>query len=290
MSENKSELKTVEKNFSYFQFGDNGQFELSIANDRQSREQAYRLLYRSYLDKGFADEYGSKMWCSPYDAHPDTVTLVVKLDGLVVGAMTIVYNSLLGFPCEDLYRNEIETLQANNRYPAEIISLGIEKNIRGTSEILLKLFNISYIFSKKIRGATDFVITVNPKHTLFYKRKLLFEEIGEEKVYSKVKNAPAVLLKLDLNIPEIEIQDLSSTKKYGFKKLRTLYKNCIPKEKEDALMPDLIIQNKGFSEEDFNYFFVEKNDISLKIGNKKFKYLYSKYLEAQNLPSVPVFL
>jgi hypothetical protein len=40
---------------------------------------------------------------------------------------------------------------------------------------------------------------LNPHHTFFYERLLLFERVGETRSYGKVNGAPAILLRLDMD-------------------------------------------------------------------------------------------
>ena len=60
-------------------------------------------------------------------------------------------------------------------------------------EALGALFHLAVMFAYNVHDATDLFIEVNPRHSLFYRRKLGFEVIGEEKICRRV-NAPALLL------------------------------------------------------------------------------------------------
>jgi hypothetical protein len=64
------------------------------------------------------------------------------------------------------------------------------------------LFKVAYLTAARLVGGTDFLITVNPRHTRFYRRTLLMEPQGPERSYDKVAGAPAVLLGLDLTTAE----------------------------------------------------------------------------------------
>ena len=58
-------------------FGD-GRYTIRVANDRESREKAYRLVYRLYLEKEYVRPNASRMWLGAFDALPDTITLLVE--------------------------------------------------------------------------------------------------------------------------------------------------------------------------------------------------------------------
>ncbi|HZX25769.1 MAG TPA: long-chain N-acyl amino acid synthase, partial [Telluria sp.] len=72
----------------------------------------------------------------------------------------------------------------------------IDKGV--TKRVFASLIHISYIYAHNIHGYTDYVIEVNPRHVLFYKRMLGFQDWGPERPCTRV-GAPAVLLRLELD-------------------------------------------------------------------------------------------
>ncbi|MFH1024403.1 MAG: hypothetical protein V1809_13570, partial [Planctomycetota bacterium] len=171
---------------------EDGRFAIRVAGDLESRKKAYRLVYQLYREKSYARHDPSGMWLSIFDAVPETTTLLVERisDGAAVGALTVVFDSPLGLPADNLYSGELNSFRDAGRRLAEIVSLGVAEGVEAGREILVKLFNHAYLLSRKIRGATDFVITVNPRHVRFYERSMLFEKAGPERVYGKVGGAP----------------------------------------------------------------------------------------------------
>ena len=159
---------------------DDRDYVIRVANDRESREKAYRLVYRLYLEKEYARPNRSGMWLSIFDALPETTTLLAERasDGEAVGALTVVCDSPLGLPADELYGAELSALRAQGRRLTEIVSLGVAEGTLAGSELLVRLFNLAHLLAHRVREATDFVITVNPRHAGFYRLKLLFSEAG----------------------------------------------------------------------------------------------------------------
>lgn len=194
-------------------FGDNNEFEIRIADTNDLRKQAYHLIYQIYFEKGFIVYHPSKLYFTEYDNDIQTTTIVVILKNRVVGALTLNLSSSGKMPAEELYFDEIKTFKRCGRSIAEIVSLGVDKNMRGMATgVLTKLFDFSCLVSRYIKTIDDFVITVNPRHTKFYKKKLLFIEIGGLKSCEKVLGAPAKLLKLNLTIVQQEISLINTAK------------------------------------------------------------------------------
>jgi hypothetical protein len=187
-----------------------------------------------------------------------------------------VYDSELGLPADLLYGEEVDSFRRRGRIPAEIISLGVaEEGRRASQRILVKLFNYVYMISWYLRGATDFVITVNPHHADYYRRTMLFDRIGEERTYEKVSGAPAVLLTVPLETPTL----LDRPGKQEIKR-RTHYRYFHTPEQEDDILPALEPQLEPMTEAEFLYFAVNRSHVWEKATHAEKTYLSGHYLAA----------
>ncbi len=101
-----------------------------------------------------------------------------------------------GLPADEIFGDKLDALRAQGRRLCEPSRLAFEKNV--TKRVFASLIHISYIYSHNIHGFTDYVIEVNPRHVMFYKRMLGFHDFGEERACPRV-GAPAVLLRLPLD-------------------------------------------------------------------------------------------
>lgn len=208
------------------------EIEIKIARSPALKEEAYRLIYQTYLEKGYTEKNATEMWYSTYDLLEDSTIIVAIDDHKIVGALTLIFDNEYGLPASELYENEIDQIRTNKAL-AEITSLGIKKDARFSSTILVKLFNQAYLYSKGIKNSSHFVITVNPRHAMFYTKKLLFDKIGSVKYYKKVGGAPAELLTLDLDLVEKTILDKNVSKS------RTLYKQFMSVENFKSMQLNL---------------------------------------------------
>ena len=184
---------------------------LEIAEGVADRRRAWALTYEAYREKGYAQPDGEGLWYGLHDALPNTRTLLATHHGRDVAAMTLVFDSPLGLPADELYAPENDALRRDGRRLCEIISLvNREPDRHAAIEILKNMFRLAYLAAARIEKATDFIITVNPHHVGYYERKLLFAVAGEERTYGTVSGAPAVLLRLDLETAEDRYEE-----KYG---------------------------------------------------------------------------
>jgi hypothetical protein len=126
------------------------------------------------------------------DEGPRRVTLEAASKGATVGTLSIGLDGPRGLQADALYRREIGAFRASGARVCEFTRLALDADDCGR-DALAALFHIGFIFAYRIHRATDLFIEVNPRHALFYRRKLGFEIAGEQKLCPRV-NAPAVLL------------------------------------------------------------------------------------------------
>lgn len=258
---------------SFFSVDGSANLKISIANNMDDRIKAYQLLYEVYTKKEFAKPNKSKMWYSLFDAHDETITFIVKDSDEVIGALTVIIDSPLGLPADNIYADKLNQLRTEKRKPAEIISLGISENTRGTQKVLLKLFNFAYLATRGLYGVDDFIITVNPKHTAFYERKFYFDVMGEERTYGKVGGAVAVLLNLNFN----KIEEFVKKFRAGeIHKKNTIYRYFYDISQKMNIVQMIKRSHKPMSLDEFEYFFSDQRTSCSHHNRKQFNYLRNK--------------
>jgi len=273
-----------------------GRYTIRVANDAESRRSAYELIYRLYREKEYAQPNRSGMWLSIFDALPETATLLVektavegggwKVEGrsnpttstfhhppstaaIPVGALTVVFDSAMGLPADKVYGPELDALRGAGRRLAEVVSLGVAEDGAAGSQALVKLFNFAYFVARGLREATDFVITVNPRHVRFYERLMLFSQAGPERDYDKVGGAPAVLMRLDFDVAEQQRVPSSSflvpgstrNQEPGTRNHRTIYGQfrAVHEDPETVLALGRLLRPMG--EREFVRFFASETDV-----------------------------
>lgn len=177
------------------------EFKVRLATTEDRRFSASLLIEKMYSWRG----YGS----DALGQDPNKITLVAYLQDKVVGTLTLGLDSPKGMVVDELYKREADLLRAEGRNPCDITRLAIDQDIKSKS-VLAALFHLSFIYGHNFHQGTDFLIEVNPRHTLFYERMLGFVQYGEERVCPRV-NAPAVLLRLDLTHADKQILKYGGT-------------------------------------------------------------------------------
>lgn len=208
-------------------------FSVRVAGDLSSRLSAYRLAYALYRQKGYVPEDARAMVVEPYDAQPQTFTLLAEDgSGRAVGTISLVFDGEGSpLPCAELYGQEIGKLQSKGRRLAEVTRLAIAPDCGGEKHLLVWLFNLAYVYARRAMGCTDFVIEVNPRHAPFYRRALAFEAAGPLRPCPRVSGAPALLLRLDL----VQAEDLIASARHDPRVARMLYPHFVASQNDAEL-------------------------------------------------------
>jgi GNAT superfamily N-acetyltransferase len=179
--------------------------ELKIAETEAELEACFKLLHDAYVASGFMQPHPSGLRVTPYHALPTTTTLCAKIDGQVVGTLSIVREGVFGFPMQSVF--DIAAVRAKGGRLAEISALAIHPRFRRTGgSILFPLMKFMYEYCTQYFDTRHLLIAVNPAHIEMYESLLFFRRLTEAPVdrYDFVNGAPAVGATLDLEeAPEL---------------------------------------------------------------------------------------
>jgi hypothetical protein len=225
-------------------------FRIRVASNRYLREKAYRLAYQVYRTEGYIPENEMGMLVSPYDALPETLTLLAEDDqGRALGTITLIFDSPSGLPCANHYDAELNQLRRQHRQVVEVVRLAVDKTVPHSMMVILRLFNFIAIFARRVRKDTDFIIEANHHHAECYQRVLLFEPMGFEIERSEKTGMKAVLLRLDLHVMEREIQSPAR---------RSIYSHAYTPSEEKPIARSLMKELKPMTAADAKYFGLSK--------------------------------
>ncbi|MDB5754440.1 MAG: long-chain N-acyl amino acid synthase [Massilia sp.] len=163
-------------------------FHIRMANSAGRREAASLLIRKMYGWRGYAFEPNRYQ-------EPNKLTLYAETGGVVVGTMSLCLDSPVKLPADENFHDKLDPLRDQHRRLCEPSRLAIDRGV--SKRVFASLIHISYIYARIIHRFTDYVIEVNPRHVMFYRRMLGFHDFGAERECSRV-GAPAVLLRLPL--------------------------------------------------------------------------------------------
>ncbi|MDO8450912.1 MAG: GNAT family N-acetyltransferase [Rhodoferax sp.] len=178
---------------------------LKIAETKEELEACFRLLHDAYVGSGFMKPDPSGMRATIYHALPTTTTLCAKFDGEVVGTLSLIRESVFGFPLQSIF--DLHDVREKKGRVAEVSALAVHPKFRKTGgTILFPLMKFMYEYCTTYFDTRHLVIAVNPNRIEMYESLLFFERLTENSVdnYDFANGAPAVGASLDLHVaPEI---------------------------------------------------------------------------------------
>ncbi|MDY0055050.1 MAG: hypothetical protein RBS46_02020 [Methyloversatilis sp.] len=166
--------------------------EFTIAADAADLAAAEALVVRCYGWRGYGVERR--------EARPGETTLLARLDGEVVGTLTVRCGTRLRLQAEAGYAEHVGELRRAGRRLVEYTRFAIDRERTLPDDLAPQLIRRALLLGHVALGATDCVIEVNPRHARYYRREFGFRECGPERTCERV-GAPARLLHLDMAVP-----------------------------------------------------------------------------------------
>jgi GNAT superfamily N-acetyltransferase len=174
--------------------------QLKIADTREELEACFALLHDAYVGEGFMAPDASGLRVTDYHALPTTTTLCAKVDGRVVGTLSLIREGVFGFPMQTAF--DLGSVRAKAGRIAEVSALAVHRDYRGTGgRILFPLMKFMYEYCTTYFDTRHLVIAVNPNKIEMYEALLMFQRLPAAPVerYAFANGAPAVGATLDLD-------------------------------------------------------------------------------------------
>lgn len=184
--------KPVASTEEYRLLGD-GSIRASVATTLPERLEAAELVRERYEWRGYVTQ---SIKADALDASHLATTLIARQRGLVIGTMTLGFDSPAGLWIDHTYPEDLARARARGRTVCELTRLAVTPN-SDSRKVLSSLFALAFQVGRVERAVTDLFIEVNPRHVPVYKRMFGFEAVSDVRVCGRVK-APAVLLHLDV--------------------------------------------------------------------------------------------
>ncbi len=263
---------------------------LKLAETQEELEACFKLLHGAYVRAGLQQPHPSGLRATLYHALPTTSTLLASWDGEVVGTVSLVRQSKLGFPLQKIF--DIRAIEQLGGNIAEVSALAVAPRFQARGGIILfPLLKFMYEYATRLFDTRHLVIAVNPRHIGFYESILFFRRLRKQTVehYDFVNGAPAIGATLDLHEAD--------------RLLRGVYDHLDPARNLYRYFKDLRLNNIAFPGKRFytttdpvmtpkllDYFFNQRTQLFASLGANELRALHDIYdLPAYRscLPPVP---
>lgn len=169
-----------------------------IAETREEWESAFRLVHRSYVRSRLIEPQPSGMRLTPFHLRPGSQVFIAKQEEEVVCTVSLIEDGDLGVPMEEIFPEEIASMRQAGLSFGEVSCLADRRSDFGRIVPTFLEVNRWMAQYARRRGLDRLVIAVHPRHARFYQRYMHFYPMGgEEKLYPRVRNHPAVAFSLN---------------------------------------------------------------------------------------------
>jgi hypothetical protein len=224
-----------------------GDLEIRPVLDRAEMESAYELVYQNYRSREYIPPNSSGLRFTVFNAFPSTVTFVGVIHGEVIATVSLIPDTPVGLPMDEIYHDEVQALRDAGRRLIEVTMLADRRlSIQRSLAMVLALMKLVFDYATLSLKATDLCITVNPHHDRFYHEYLLFTPLGGLRAYPSVSGNPAIARRLDLVRVEEECQGRPV---------------LVHRFLQDRTPASLFEQRYRMSAADLRYFFMERTQI-----------------------------
>ncbi len=269
------------------------QLSLRVARSRQEMEEAYKLCFEAYAQKGYTSrvEEALGMRFSIYNALPTTLTLIAQDEGKVVGTLTHIVYSSLGLPTGKIF--DLQHLLRRSPYLCEASALAVADSHQGHGgHVLFHLIRNYFALCEESQALDQLIISINPSHKSFYENILLFDRLAEgclKNDYDFVCGAPA----LGMQMPLGELRGRVHQKYAHLPKKENLFHflfgGTLYSERpfvQDGSASPLVIDTPTMTPEDLYHFFAQlRSDLVLSLKEQHQYFIRSSY-NFQNYQSV----
>ncbi|MES2946927.1 MAG: GNAT family N-acetyltransferase [Pseudomonadota bacterium] len=250
---------------------------LKIAQTQEELEACFKLLHGAYVSSGFMKPDPSGMRINVYHALPTTTTLCAKYDDETVGTISLIRESVFGFPLQSIF--DLHSVREKKGRIAEVSALAVHPKFRNTGgSILFPLMKFMYEYCATFFDTRHLVIAVNPNRIEMYESLLLFKRLTETQVekYDFANGAPAVGASLDLHVAPAQLKRLYR----GKGERKNLYQYFVHTRLPNIAMPSrryFTTNDPVMTPDLLDYFFNQCTDVFARLGDRERGFLRSIY-------------
>ena len=202
-------------------------FKIFVVRHASELSRASALLQRRYAWRGYS--------IAPLEAKARrSITLTASQEGRTVATITAALDSAEGLYVEGLYPDCVGELRQPGRKLCEFTKFAVDESVRSQA-LLGAIFHVACMYVLEVHRCTDALIEVNPRHVRFYEQMLGFRCAAEERLDQSV-NAPAVLLRLDLQHCAREIERLAGGAADPGRRERSFYPHFFTRDVADEVI------------------------------------------------------
>ncbi|MBI3831317.1 MAG: hypothetical protein HY291_17495 [Planctomycetes bacterium] len=170
----------------------------------EEMDEVYRLTHDAYVGRGYNPPQpdGRLVHYPHLDAIPETTVLIAVENGRILGTNSITLDGPLGLSVDGDFKPECDAIRKERRPLATSWRIATREDLRSETRVVMGLIQET-VRCGISAGVLTCMFTFNPRHERIYKKLLNLETVAQCAETKGLKNAPAILMRLDLeNCPQ----------------------------------------------------------------------------------------
>lgn len=171
-------------------------FVFKLAQTKEELEACFRLLHDEYVRQDLMDPAPSGMWATLHQVLPTTSILMCRYGTRIVGTVSLIRESSLGFPMQQTF--DLDEILRKDGNVAEISALAINSCYRRIkTRIMMPLLKFLYEYAEYRFDIRHLLIAVHPKYISFCENVLCFRKLHRRHKFSHAVNVVGAYLDLE---------------------------------------------------------------------------------------------
>lgn len=252
--------------------------EIRVASNKNEINQAFKLLYESYLANGLMDSKDHELRVTKYHCLPTSIIIVAIYKGEVIGTVTHVLDSQLGLPSEVAV--DLSSFRKSGKRIAEISALAIKKDFRRSHSLVFSLTRYMYHYATQYAGVNYWIIGVRSNVASYYQAVFFFHRFKTKKIaHGFVNNSPSYFLYANLGELESLFLKYYAHKEHSKNLFKFYWQQDLKKIGSFEQFKFKLPIHYGFEQESLELFFREKEKIIESLSEKEKLEVLNAYKE-----------
>jgi hypothetical protein len=250
-----------------------------IAEGQEDLESAFKLFHDCYVSQKRIKPQRTGIYCQFYHFLPGTSTVVVKYRGIVIAAVSLVKDSILGLPADQFYPSELTHLRSTRAHLVEASSIAVTRHFRNKDAVATHLL-IKYIyqFCARFLGSSHVIFSTHPERVNFYVDLWRLKKLGPPLQFQSSAESQMQGLVLDLSNDQLLKLSMSFQANESLRNLGSFLTDADERFKYPTRrvgqMVDLVM-----TPDLLEYFFLEKTHIYEELDMKSRKLFLEIYVQ-----------
>jgi hypothetical protein len=266
------------------------EFEVLIAEKEEDLEAAFKLFHDCYVNQGRIKAQRSGIYCQLYHFLPGTSTVIVKYRNVVIGAVTLVKDSVIGLPIDQYYPAELAKLRSSRAALVEASSIAVTRHFRTRDAIATHLL-IKYVyqFCARFLGASHVIFTTHPERTGFYTDFWKLKKLGRSLQYQSTEESQIQGLVLDLSNDQLLKLSMSFSTNESLRNLGSFLTDADERFKYPSRRVGQIV-DLVMTPELLEHFFLDRSNIYEELDMRSRKLFLEIYVQLYGAERMTRFL